>query len=103
MAKANKTAPKKAETAAEASAAFSAHLVAFLQNHTHVRKIWISPKGEYHLSPKEGFVEYDADDILDGDPPLVDLTSFASANAGAGDPDGGKGEGGNGGEDADVE
>lgn len=69
---------------------FTAHLAAFLRSYPHVKKVWVNEKGEYHLSAKEGFEEYDVEDILSKVPePTPELATTVSTtgsgeDAGAG-------------------
>ncbi|HWB91019.1 MAG TPA: hypothetical protein VG605_04185 [Puia sp.] len=74
MAKSN---TKKVEI--EVPEVFSAHLAAFLHNNPHVKKVWVNEAGEYHLSAKEGFDEYDVDDNLK---PLEEYPVAPSPDAG---------------------
>lgn len=43
---------------------FSAHLAAFLHNNPHVNRIWVAENGEYSLTERPDFEEYDVEGNL---------------------------------------
>lgn len=67
---------------------FTPHLAAFLRSYPHVKKVWVNEKGEYHLSAKEGFDEYDVEDILNKVPEPALTPAIPSSTTGSGEGNG---------------
>lgn len=84
MAKGN---TKKIEV--EVPEVFSAHLVAFLRNNPHVKKVWINENGDYYLCAKPGYDEYPVNQEtlppLAAPAPDINLEPAPDAGAAAGE------------------